>query len=71
MSDASRIGKQVQIAVKRAEHNALAGVEDMCTGTAAKLKRYAPLLRRVAKWKAALLALTMAIVLLPIRACWR
>ena len=54
MTEAKNIGLRVQLAMLREQHNTLAGVEDMCTGTAAKLKRYAPLLRRIAKWKAGL-----------------
>lgn len=40
------------MALMRARHNALAEVETFCTGTVAKLERYAPLLAHVAKRKA-------------------
>ena len=50
--DAPRLAKEVRLAIMREHHNALASVEMFCTGTAAKLKRYAPLLRHVASVKA-------------------
>jgi penicillin V acylase-like amidase (Ntn superfamily) len=54
MSEATRIGLEVQLAILREQHNTLASVEEMCSGTVVKVKRYAPLLRRVSKWKAGL-----------------
>lgn len=51
-ADDEHAGIQARLAVLRARHNAFADVETLCTGTAAKLKRYAPLLREIAKAKA-------------------
>ena len=54
MNGDALIAEQVKLAMLRNRHNTLADIEEFCTGTAAKLKRYAPLLRRVAAWKAAI-----------------
>lgn len=55
-NDAVLIARRVQASVLQTEHNTLADVEDMCTGTVAKLERYAPILRLIAKRKAVLRA---------------
>lgn len=49
--DVDSIAKELRLAVRRERHNALAEVETFCTGTASKLKRYAPLLRHIAMVK--------------------
>ena len=49
-----RTVKTVRAALLRVRHNELATVEMFCTGTAAKLERYAPLLAFLAKRKLAL-----------------
>lgn len=49
---ATRLGMEMIVGALRERHNALADVENFCTGSAVKLKRYAPLLRHVAKMKA-------------------
>ena len=52
--DADLIAKNVRLAVRRARHNALADVEEFCTGTVARVKKYAPLLQHIAVLKDAL-----------------
>lgn len=52
--DADLLSKQLRLTVRRSRHNALAEVEEFCTGTESKLKRYAPLLRHIASVKASI-----------------
>ena len=52
--DAELVVLKVRMALRRERHNALADVESFCTGTVKKLKRYAPLLRHLARVKASI-----------------
>lgn len=54
MNDDENIAVKVKLAMLRNRHNTLADIEKFCTGTAKKLKQYAPLLRHIADWKGAI-----------------
>ena len=54
MTADDEIANKVRVAMMRMRHNTLADIEEFCTGSAAKCKTYAPLLRHIAKWKAAI-----------------